>query len=210
QANLVLTNEVIEQTDSFVFETIGDTIYVNAKNIELNGNITVDAGFKAALRATKNITAKSSTNTQIGQDIRLKNVKGFSSFDGVTEMTDKEVIHFCRDQDNGYKAVYAASKMEDINEPDIRIEPAVIPKTLIYPNPATNAFYIEIGLDEEKEYNFQIFDLTGRTLINETVKGSGFPQFEITTDRLSGGTYFLKIATADGVISETHKIVILK
>lgn len=209
QANLVLTNEVIETTDPFVMETRGNVIYVNAETIELNGNIGVQAGYTAVLQTTKSIKAISG-NTNLSNKIRLRNVNGFSRFDNITETSQSEVDAFCNDQNNGYKALVAANKTDDTQTEQTDEEPVAKIKTMVYPNPATNVFYVSISAEDEKEYAFTVYDLTGRTLINETIKGANQPQFEITTDNLVSGTYLLKITTDDGTVSETHRIVILK
>lgn len=208
QATIVLTDETIETTDPFVFETIGNTIYVNAETIELNGVIDVEAGYKAVLRATKSIKGISGT-TSISRDIRLRNVSGFSAFGPITPATGSEVYTFCNSHDNGYKANIARAK-NGFDTDTAQEIPEVAPKVLVYPNPATSSFYIEIGIDGAKEYRFQVMDLTGRTIIDEFVKGAGFPQFEVTTEKLSSGTYFLKVSSSDGIIAETERIVIIK
>lgn len=208
QPHLVLTNETIETTDPFVMETKGTVIYVNAKTIELHGNIDVQTGYTAVLQATKNIKLVSG-NTNVSNKVKFKTVNGFSRFDNITETTQSELDAFCQDQNNGYKALVAASKTEDEAE-EPKEEAAKKIATNVYPNPAANQINIAIGANEEKQYTFQVFDLVGRSLINETIVGANQPQFEINTELLSNGTYLLRINSADGVVAETHRIVILK
>lgn len=210
--NLSLTNEVIEPTDPFVFETNGNTLIINAKNINLSGTISVQSGFDAVLQATGNITGISS-NTTIGQNIRLKNVSGYSPFGKNEETTDEELTDYCKDGENGYQAYKAANKMaeEATQEPSTaETEAKKETDVSVYPNPAQNRLFVSIGEDAEKEYHFTISDLMGRTLIDETVTGNNQPVFEISTERLVSGTYFLMLKTADGTVNQTHRIVILK
>lgn len=208
QPHLVLTNETIETTDPFVLETKGNIIYVNAKTIELHGNIDVQSGYKAELRATKNIKLVSG-NTNVSNKVKFKIVNGLSRFDNITETTQSELDAFCQDQNNGYKALVAASKAEDEAE-EPKEEPIKKIETRVYPNPAANQINITIDANDEREYTFQVFDLIGRSLINETITGANQPLFEINTELLSNGTYLLRINSADGVVAETHRIVILK
>lgn len=209
QTNLVLTNETIETTDPFVQEVLGSTIVVNAKTIELNGVIDVQSGYTAQLQATKSIKGISGTTT-LSRDIQMKNVNGFSPFGKNYETTPEDLKNFCESIENGYKANLAAAKTGDIDEAEMDEEQSTQIQTLVYPNPASQSFYVSISADDEKEYNFIVYDLTGRTLINETVKGTNQPQFEITTETLVGGTYLLKISTADGEINKTQRLVIIK
>lgn len=210
QPDLVLTNETIETTDPFVMEVIGNTIVVNAKTIELNGTIDVQSGFTAQLQATKSIKGISGTTT-ISRDIHLKNVPGFSTFGKNYETTPEDLKTFCQSKDQGYKANVAASKAGEVEEEESTDkEMNNVIQTLVYPNPASHSFFVSVSADDEKEYHFAVYDLTGRTLINETVKGSNQPQFEITTEALVGGTYILRVSTADGAVNETQRIVIIK
>lgn len=209
QPDLVLTNETIEPTDPFVFETIGNTIFVNARNIDLNGTITVASGFTAVLQATGNIRGISGTTT-LGRDIRFKNVSGFSPFGKNYEATQTETDNFCTSQNDGYKANLAQSKWggEETEEEPQQAETKI--QTLVYPNPANDVVNVSISATDEQEYSFQVYDIMGRALINEQVSGANQPVFEINTSALSGGTYFLRITTPDGVISETHRLVIVR
>lgn len=204
-----LTNETIESTDSFVFETIGNKIYVNADSIHLNGTITVASGFEAVLQATSIVRGVSGTTT-IGRDIHLRRVSGFSPFGNITETSQTELDAFCQNTSDGYKANRALSKWGEPDPVVDETEQEKQPKTFVYPNPASEQFHVQVSLDEQKEYTFTVVDLMGRTLINETVAGNNQPVFEITTERLVSGTYFLVIKTADGTLNETHRIVVLK
>lgn len=206
--NIFISNDTIEPTDSFVFEVRDTTIYINAENIQLSGSITVTPGFAAILQATNSITGISGTTT-IGRNIHLKRVNGFTPFGNISRMNQTDVDAFCLNNSDGYKANRARSKWGG-TEPDTLKSEAPSPKTTVYPNPATAYFYVTTTVDEEMDYHFVVYDLTGRKLIDETVNGSNRPQFEITTDALSAGTYFLNITTPDGKISDTHRIIIIK
>ncbi|KAB2879765.1 T9SS type A sorting domain-containing protein [bacterium] len=209
--NLSLTNEVIEPTDPFVFETNGNTIIINAKNINLSGTISVQSGFDAVLQATGNITGISS-NTTIGRDIRLKNVSGYSPFGKNYETAEQELADYCKDGENGYQAYKAANKMaeEAAPEPPAKASAQKEITVSVYPNPAQNRLFVSTSADDDKEYVFVVVDMMGRSLIHETVRGANQPQFEITTDTLAAGTYLLIIKTSDGAINQAHRIMILK
>ncbi|MDL5046945.1 T9SS type A sorting domain-containing protein [Oscillatoria amoena NRMC-F 0135] len=140
----------------------------------------------------------------------LKNVAAFSNFGKNPETSQSEIEAFCQDQNNGYKALQTANKTDEESSVPETEEPIAKIETKVYPNPASNVVSVSIETDEEKEYTFQVYDLMGRVLINETLKGANQPLFEITTDQLANGTYLLRINSQDGAIAETHRIVILK
>ncbi|MFZ4771630.1 MAG: T9SS type A sorting domain-containing protein [Ferruginibacter sp.] len=71
-----------------------------------------------------------------------------------------------------------------------------------YPNPASDALYIELNLKEKSQITLEIIDITGRkinTIINEKLAAGAFaPKADISF--LQNGSYFLKLTT-QGVVS---------
>jgi hypothetical protein len=77
----------------------------------------------------------------------------------------------------------------------------VISELLIYPNPASEEFFIK--LNSFNLYNIEIIDVLGRLLISkESVKGL----IAIKTAEFSNGTYLIRIQDDSDI--QTYKIVI--
>ena len=82
-------------------------------------------------------------------------------------------------------------------------------KSVIYPNPASEKFTLQIDLPEHNYVGFQLYDLNGRlvkTLLEDNFK-EGQSIFSFNTQYLSSGIYFLKIYDR-GSLLHTEKIVI--
>jgi hypothetical protein len=82
-------------------------------------------------------------------------------------------------------------------------------KSIVYPNPASEKFTLQIDLPEHNYVGFQLYDLNGRlvkTLLEDNFK-EGQSIFSFNTQYLSSGIYFLKIYDR-GSLLHTEKIVI--
>lgn len=74
---------------------------------------------------------------------------------------------------------------------------------LIYPNPSSNSFNIEISSFDKNPIGFAIFDLLGRKLLEKELSG-GFSKIDVSN--LPSGTYFARFQSEKH--SETKTIVI--
>lgn len=82
-------------------------------------------------------------------------------------------------------------------------------KSVVYPNPASEKFTLQINLPEHNYVGFQLYDLSGKlvkTLLEDNFK-EGESIFSFNTQYLSSGIYFLKIYDR-GSLLHTEKIVI--
>ena len=71
---------------------------------------------------------------------------------------------------------------------------AITSHPLIYPNPFSTGFYLEINADERVE-KVSIHDLTGRVHLNQIP--AAYPYFSVPD--LPAGIYFLKVETREKV-----------
>ena len=74
---------------------------------------------------------------------------------------------------------------------------------VIYPNPANNYIAISSGYDAVNKATVQLFDATGRLLLNKTITSS---TEEINTSLYPRGTYMLRIVNEEEVV--TYKVVV--
>ncbi len=77
-------------------------------------------------------------------------------------------------------------------------------KTWIYPNPAQNSIILE-GLNASKEYQIEIFDMSGKKVWTEQTFGSGRNELDVQT--LGRGCYILNVTDNTGA-SVNHKLMI--
>lgn len=73
-------------------------------------------------------------------------------------------------------------------------------KSFVYPNPTTNAFAIQNS--ESLNFNYSVYDLTGKLLLN----GASKYNQSIDSSILPSGTYFIKTVDANGTTA-FHKII---
>jgi Secretion system C-terminal sorting domain len=71
----------------------------------------------------------------------------------------------------------------------------------LYPNPCTNALWIEVNNAEQTALNYSITDIYGRLLQQETL----IPTQSINTASLANGVYFISVT--DGQTSTTSKFI---
>ena len=75
----------------------------------------------------------------------------------------------------------------------------------MFPNPASKALYIESKRNVSKPIFYQIYDITGRLMLNGT---SNKDNFEVNVEKLSAGMYTVKLYNGQDVNLLTEKIII--
>jgi len=79
----------------------------------------------------------------------------------------------------------------------------------IFPNPANTQINIEVALTEiAKEVQYEILDVTGRTITSVNRENIQNEVYTMSTSTLSAGAYFMKVTTNDGV--KTMKFTVVK
>ena len=77
----------------------------------------------------------------------------------------------------------------------------------IYPNPTSGAFFIDLQLEDVKDLEMNITDLTGRVLLTEVLtKATGSIRKEIVLENAAAGVYFVRIQGAEGTL--VRKVII--
>jgi hypothetical protein len=201
--NLILENEVIEPTDAFVHEVIGNTIYVNATSIELKGNISVATGYNADLKAYWDI--KSAPTTQISPTISLSIKKDFYNFPATNEVTNSELEAFCKTPSTKeYQANVLTKKMKEkpINS---QKEKSKGFNANVYPNPNNGTFNVTVYDEIDSDVNLVLTDITGKQILTKQIP-AGQNTTQIETHNLANGVYMLIIKTTDK--QTTQKVII--
>jgi hypothetical protein len=78
----------------------------------------------------------------------------------------------------------------------------------IYPNPSEQVFQVDLTLVEDGEANYEVFDLSGKSLIEDVITlPKGNASIEINKEgRLTSGVYMIEIL-APG-IKETKRVIV--
>jgi hypothetical protein len=93
---------------------------------------------------------------------------------------------------------------EDFIAPVNRMDEAEAIKAVVYPNPANDAFTI---LTQEDISQVQLFDVTGRIIIDQQVNGA---ETTVFTQNCPSGVYLIKIIGSDRFKSGISRIIINK
>jgi hypothetical protein len=201
--NLILENEVIEPTDEFVHEVIGNTIFVNASSIELKGNISVATGYKVDLKAYWDI--KSEPTTQILPNISLSIKKDFYNFPAANEVTNSELEAFCKTPSTKeYQANVLTKKMKE-KPNNSKKENIKGFNANVYPNPNTGTFNVSVYDEIDSDVNLVLSDITGKQILTKQIP-AGQNTTQIETHNLANGVYMLIIKTTDK--QTTQKVII--
>jgi hypothetical protein len=69
----------------------------------------------------------------------------------------------------------------------------------VFPNPATSAIEIQLGLEKSMQLKLQITDITGKTIEQSGLSANpGNNEYRMNISALADGIYFLKIVPAEG------------
>lgn len=78
----------------------------------------------------------------------------------------------------------------------------------IYPNPANREINIEFNSGTEEGVIIQLYDMSGKVVAEENMKGNGRKNFSIATGKVPAGVYMLSISNGAEIMRE--KVVIEK
>lgn len=82
-----------------------------------------------------------------------------------------------------------------------------VKKSALYPNPATQSVFLETNMEETQTGNLELFDLNGRLIKSQQVKGSGIVNMDVA--EVQAGIYMVRL-TVNGEAQLTERLVILK
>ena len=75
----------------------------------------------------------------------------------------------------------------------------------MFPNPTSKTLYIESKRNVSKPIFYQLYDITGRLMLNGT---SNKDNFEVNVEKLSAGMYTVKLYNGQDVNLLTEKVII--
>ena len=87
---------------------------------------------------------------------------------------------------------------------------SVLSNMIVFPNPVAQTARVRFDLDREQDFNFRIFDLTGKVVkqyMGQRLNG-GESYFEFNVNELPGGTYFISAETNGA--AKVSKFVVVK
>ena len=93
----------------------------------------------------------------------------------------------------GFKTIQGAELAEKVKEQAMHYKPEIVNENgvEIYPNPASDYFYLKIKNSINTEYNIQIFDVLGRIVYNQYE--NLISPLKINVENLQNGIYYIDI-----------------
>jgi hypothetical protein len=178
----------------------GNDLFIDAEEIVINGPVTVEQGKRLFLRSIGSIFIEEGLNfpdTEVSGEIIFENHNNLIGSSN-PEYTDAQVQSFCNS--SKYKANQVLNGQidqggsEPVNtELKINSEQDKGRNVSIYPNPTSDFFKIAFKSDPSSQYRFALSSITGRTLMDETVKGMSSGTYEVDLSRFESGLYILNI-----------------
>lgn len=98
---------------------------------------------------------------------------------------------------------YTGAIINLVNDPLTAINARIYIK--MFPNPTTRTLYVESKRNVSKPIFYQLYDITGRLMLNGT---SNRDNFEINVEKLGAGIYTVKLFNGQDINLLTEKIVI--
>lgn len=208
--NVLIADEAITVDHPLVNSISGDTIFINGEDISLTGSVGVQSGYILVLQALGQINISPDAN--LSNNIQLRIKRDFYDTP-VFEYTDNsEVYNFCNDS-NQYQSNVASAALirkiennivEDLN---VQVKSNKIENNFtIHPNPAKNEIWI-ISSDVSIS-KIQIFDLSGRVLLQKNTGSEDIKKVAVNIDELQSGVYIVQIQCGNLMASE--KLVVGK
>lgn len=77
----------------------------------------------------------------------------------------------------------------------------------VYPNPCNEKFFIQLPVEYTQNLTYKIYDISGRTILDDTVINNT-QQIPINTESYPNGVYIIKIQTPDGSLNCNRKIIV--
>lgn len=197
--DLTLGNQVFAPGSPNVTYQSGNTLYVEAKNIIIQGSISPASGYKLVIRGWNSV--KVVTGGSVWYETNL--VIGLPPF---TQPTDAEISTYCQSK---YKGNVSAAPARLSQDTDVISETEKNNLSFTaYPNPASDKIYVQVDQGEHASYQFKLYNLQGMLILDERSEGSDRPVFEIALDKLPTGLYVLHVASGDR--QSTRKINIVR
>jgi hypothetical protein len=196
---LTINNEEIKTSSPYVTSVSGNIIHVNAENIKLTGNITVQSGYEAHLTAYRDI--ETLPNCSISPACVLNVNSRFYGIGSTTEATDGQVSSFCKGINKEYAADQASRITPSDNNPEDTLnghsnkKNAAVIQIVVQPNPADQMAELNCFSSEDGNYLITVSDLSGRQMTSASVNViNGKSAFSVNTSNFSSGLYFVTLS----------------
>lgn len=198
----VIENEHITPNHNLVFETDGNIIFINAEQVEISGELTVEDGYQLIVQSLYPINVL--VGADIGKNITLRIKKDWFDLEPFTYMDNSEVYNFCNDNSR-----YRANELDPI--PRKRLEEQIAerelqemlnkersPEIQLYPNPTSNTVMVS-GLDENSNV-LHIYDLKGMKVYSQDVRNLKSTSVDVSS--LMSGIYLVVVERENGLVSQ--------
>ena len=205
--DLIVENEIIDPNDNFVYEVIGNVIYIKQNSVKFKGNITVASGYSVVVQAYWEIDAD--PDCTIDPNISMEIKRDFYNLPVAKEATNAELLTFCTGQNKKYKAnefLNSMPKEADLLEQG-KVGKSNNPSFILYPNPSSTAVTISMNICNNCHYKLQLFDMMGKELLEHSVEvteNNGTKN--IQTSNLSNGVYLVVITNGEQKL--TKKLIV--
>ncbi len=206
---LELYNENITINSEYVSQVIGNIIYINAEEVLISGDITVENGYTVVIQALNTIDLK--PNAHLVPNIHLKIKKDFYDTPVFEYIDNSEVYNFCNNSNDYHANAASKSAYQRIKDTNVLNQESKNGANFeknsvsIHPNPANSQ--IRITSSSKPITEIQLFDLSGRSLIHKKT-GNDIQQVEMNIDQLQSGVYIVQTVCGDERSSE--KLVVGK
>lgn len=79
----------------------------------------------------------------------------------------------------------------------------------VFPNPATDAIYVDTKFPENRDIDFVLYDVNGKEILNRSLSNVGYVSEYFDVKEIPAGTYFLKMRSQTGELLASERIVII-
>jgi PKD repeat protein len=121
----------------------------------------------------------------------------------IEDLDDLGVAAFIVDRNDGH-VLHANVKYADSSVPT-SVERPALTTLQIYPNPAREVMYVNLGRTIEQEGHIKLVDMSGRVVLHQQLP-SGYQIFKLDVDHLDRGVYVVQWEQA-GVIQGLEKLI---
>jgi acetyltransferase-like isoleucine patch superfamily enzyme len=192
---IILSNEIIQPSDPFVSEVIGNQININANNFRIDGEISSTPGYNINLYYRENI--EFGNNVVINPNISIEQKLDFFGSGTNEEATRTQLENFCSGNNKEYKADQLTQPWPITKQSDSVLNTSTKRefKITIAPNPSDAEISIFLYDTKDEQYDCSIYDLAGKRLKSikiETHENKATEQFN--TADLANGIYLVVVS----------------
>ncbi|MCH8556024.1 MAG: T9SS type A sorting domain-containing protein [Schleiferiaceae bacterium] len=203
---MLLENEHITPNHNYVYETIGNIIYINAQEVDIEGEITVENGYELIIQSLYPINVKD--GAKIGKNITLRIKKDWFDLDPFTYVTNEEVYAFCNDNQRyrantlNFKTAERLQRERAEREYQEAQQKKEIRPITLYPNPTQSQVTVS-GLDGDT-HTLKVYDAQGVLVLSQDV--AALEQTVLFLGNLARGVYIVTAERTNGSVSNSRLV----